>query len=101
MMSLRQFVERAPAFRLIFLLACYHAGLEVGRFISLERLIEQNKERYYETLKLSSDGWHQGKHNPWHYINFLLYTLHGCLQGVRKTRGTNRFAARLQNGAGP
>jgi hypothetical protein len=26
-------------------------------------------------LKLSSEGWHQGKHNPWHYINFLLYTL--------------------------
>src|SRR5258707_2443082 len=63
------------ASRLLFLLECYHAGLEVGRYISLERLIEQNKERYYEVLKLSSEGWHQGKHNPWHYINFLLYTL--------------------------
>ena len=63
------------ASRLLFLLLCYHQGLEVGRYISLERLIEQNKERYYETLKLSSEGWHQGKHNPWHYINFLLYTL--------------------------
>lgn len=63
------------ASRLLLLLECYHAGLEVGRYISLERLIEQNKERYYETLKLSSEGWHEGKHNPWHYINFLLYTL--------------------------
>jgi len=63
------------ASRLLFLLLSYHQGLEVGRYISLERLIEQNKERYYETLKLSSEGWHQGKHNPWHYINFLLYTL--------------------------
>ncbi len=61
--------------RLLLLLLCYHHGLEVGRYISLERLIEQNKERYYETLKLSSEGWHEGKHNPWHYINFLLYTL--------------------------
>jgi Fic family protein len=61
--------------RLLLLLLCYQQGLEVGRYISPERLIEQNKERYYETLKLSSDGWHQGKHNPWHYINFLLYTL--------------------------
>jgi hypothetical protein len=61
--------------RLLLLLLCYHQGLEVGRYISLERLIEQNKERYYETLKLSSDGWHKGNHNPWHYINFLLYTL--------------------------
>jgi Fic family protein len=63
------------ASRLLLLLLCYHQGLEVGRYISLERLIEQNKERYYETLKLSSEGWHEGKHNPWHYINFLLYTL--------------------------
>jgi Fic family protein len=61
--------------RLLFLLQCYHQGLEVGRYISLERLIEQNKDRYYETLKLSSEGWHEAKHNPWHYINFLLYTL--------------------------
>ena len=63
------------ASRLLFLLQCYHVGLEAGRYISLERLIEQNKERYYETLKMSSEGWHKGKHNPWHYINFLLYTL--------------------------
>jgi hypothetical protein len=47
----------------------------VGRYISLERLIEQNKERYYETLKLGSQGWREGKHDPWTYINFLLYTL--------------------------
>ena len=37
--------------RLLVLLQCYHAGIEVGRYISMERLIEQNKERYYETLK--------------------------------------------------
>lgn len=61
--------------RLLFLLQCYHLGLEVGRYISLERLIEQNKERYYETLKLSSQGWHEGKQDPWPYVNFLLYTL--------------------------
>jgi Fic family protein len=61
--------------RLLLLLLCYHQGLEVGRYISLERLIEHNKERYYETLKLSSDGWHEGKHDPWPYLNFLLYTL--------------------------
>lgn len=61
--------------RLLMLLQCYHSGIEVGRYISLERLIEQNKERYYETLKLSSEGWHEGKHNPWHYINFLCFII--------------------------
>ena len=61
--------------RLLLLLQCYHLGIEVGRFISLERIIEQNKERYYETLKLSSAGWHEGKHDPWHYINYICFVL--------------------------
>lgn len=61
--------------RLLLLLQCYHLGYEVGRYISLERLIEQNKERYYETLEQSSHGWHEGKHDPWIYINYILFIL--------------------------
>ena len=61
--------------RLLLLLQSYRAGMEVGRYVSLERIIEQNKERYYETLQASSQGWHEGKHDPWVYINFLLYVL--------------------------
>jgi Fic family protein len=61
--------------RLLLLLQCYHLGYEVGRYISIERLIEQNKDRYYETLEQSSEGWHERRHNPWPYLNFVLYTL--------------------------
>lgn len=61
--------------RLLFLLACYHCGLEVGRYISLERLMEQNKERYYEVLEQSSARWHDGKHDAWPAMNFLLFIL--------------------------
>lgn len=61
--------------RLLFLLACYHCGIEAGRYVSLERLIEENKERYYEVLEQSSRRWHEGKHDPWPTINFLLYIL--------------------------
>jgi Fic family protein len=61
--------------RLLFLLACYHSGIEAGRYVSLERLIEQNKERYYEVLEQSSQRWHNGKHDPWPTMNFLLFTL--------------------------
>jgi Fic family protein len=61
--------------RLLLLLQCYRLGYEVGRYISLERLIEQNKSRYYETLEQSSSKWHDGKHDPWPYVNFLLYIL--------------------------
>lgn len=61
--------------RLLWLLQSYHAGYEVGRYISFERLIEQNKERYYQTLEESSQGWHEGKHDPWPYINYVLSIL--------------------------
>jgi len=61
--------------RLMLLLQSYQLGYEVGRYISIERLIEQNKERYYETLEHSSQGWHQGKHDPWPYINYVLFIL--------------------------
>jgi len=61
--------------RLLLLLQCYHLGYDVGRYISFERLIEQNKERYYETLEQSSREWHEGKHDPWPYINYLLFIL--------------------------
>ena len=61
--------------RLLLLLQCYALGYDVGRYVSLERLIEQNKERYYETLERSSQGWHESKHDPWPYVNYLLYIL--------------------------
>jgi Fic family protein len=61
--------------RLLMLLLTYKAGAEVGRYISLERLIEQNKERYYEALEQSSRGWHEGTHNPWPFVNYVLWIL--------------------------
>ncbi|MEI7637686.1 MAG: Fic family protein [Syntrophus sp. (in: bacteria)] len=73
--------------RLLMLLMCYHLGIEVGRYISLERLIEQNKERYYETLKLSSEGWHEGRHDPWHYINFVCFILKSAYKEFENRMG--------------
>jgi len=53
--------------RLLTLLLLYRAGFIVGRFISLERIFEETKETYYETLEGSSGGWHSGRHDilPW------------------------------------
>lgn len=53
--------------RLLTLLLLYKAGYEVGRFISLEKIIEESKESYYDTLHQSSQKWHEGSHTlaPW------------------------------------
>jgi Fic family protein len=61
--------------RLLTLLLLYQSGYEVGRYISLERVIEQSKESYYEALAASSKGWHEARHDlsPWR--DYLLGTL--------------------------
>lgn len=53
--------------RLLTLLLLYKFDYAVGRYISLERIFEESKEGYYETLEASSQGWHEGKHDvkPW------------------------------------
>ena len=73
--------------RLLLLLQSYHLGYEVGRYISLERLIEHNKDRYYETLEQSSQGWHQGRHDPWPFIGYLLYILRTAYREFEKSVG--------------
>lgn len=59
-------------FRLLTLLALYHHGHEVGRFISHERIVEQTKEDYHDVLKMSSVGWHEGVHDVMPWFNYLL-----------------------------
>lgn len=53
--------------RLLGLLLLYRAGYEVGRFVSLEKVVEGSRESYYDTLYHSSQGWHEGRHDllPW------------------------------------
>lgn len=57
--------------RLLTLLLLYKSGFEVGRYISLERVIEEQKEGYYDTLQAASQGWHEGGHSLtgwWEYL---------------------------------
>ena len=53
--------------RLLTTLLLYQAGHEVCRYISLEQIVERTKESYYDALRRSSAGWHQGEHDlpPW------------------------------------
>ena len=47
--------------RLLTLLLLYQGGYQVGRFVSLETVIEKSRETYYDALLRSSKGWHKGK----------------------------------------
>lgn len=58
--------------RLLTLLLLYRAGYIVGKYISIEKMIENTKETYYEALQNSSANWHEGDND---YIPFVQYTL--------------------------
>ncbi|MBR2944112.1 MAG: Fic family protein, partial [Clostridia bacterium] len=58
--------------RLLTLLLLYRAGYIVGKYVSIEKMIEQTKETYYEALQNSSAYWHEDEND---YIPFVQYTL--------------------------
>lgn len=61
--------------RLLTLQLLYGAGYEVGRYISLERIFEESKESYYDTLERSSQGWHEGQHDVRPWLDYFWGTL--------------------------
>lgn len=58
--------------RLLTLLLLYRTHYFVGKYISIERMIEQSKETYYEVLKASSSGWHEGTSDYQPFVRYLL-----------------------------
>ncbi len=74
--------------RLLTLLLLYHAGYEAGRFVSLERVIEESKETYYEALLKSSQGWHEGQHDLIPWWNYFLGMLTAAYKEFEDRVGT-------------
>ncbi len=58
--------------RLLTLLLLYKAGYIVGKYISLEMLIEKSKGTYYEALQSSSAGWHEGSNDYGPFVDYSL-----------------------------
>lgn len=58
--------------RLMTLLLLYRSGYIVGKYISIEKLIADTKETYYEALQDSSINWHEGTND---YLPFVRYML--------------------------
>lgn len=87
--------------RLLTLLLLYQAGYEVGRYISLERIVENTKETYYETLYKSSQDWHDARHDLrpwWEYFLGILTAAYGEFEDrvgrITSARGAKREMVR-------
>ncbi len=67
--------------RLMTLLLLYRSGYIVGKYISIEKLIADTKETYYEALQESSEKWHEGNND---YLPFVRYILGVILAAYRE-----------------
>ena len=61
--------------RLLTLLLLYQHGYSVGRYIGLEKIVEDTKDGYYISLKQSSDGWDEQKHSMAPFWKYFLTTV--------------------------
>ena len=81
--------------RLLTVLLLHQADYTVGRYISIERLVEQSKETFYEALQMSSKEWHEGRHRLKPWLEYSLGVLIGAYKEfeervsmITKSRGT-------------
>ena len=58
--------------RLLTLLLLYQSGFIVGKYVSIEKIIEQSKETYYEALQDSSIQWHENENDYKPFVNYML-----------------------------
>ncbi|HXG52844.1 MAG TPA: Fic family protein [candidate division Zixibacteria bacterium] len=73
--------------RLLTLLVLYQHGYMVGRYISLERIVEQTRESYYAALRASSLGWHDGRHDIMPWFHYFVSTLHAAYDEFERCVG--------------
>ena len=70
--------------RLLTLLLLYQSGYYVGKYISLEKLIADGKETYYDALQESDNGWYDGVND---YLPFIRYMLGIIIAAYRDFSG--------------
>jgi len=58
--------------RLMTALLLHRFGYEVGRYVSLERIIETTKAAYYDSLAAADLGWNEGRHDHVPFTEYLL-----------------------------
>jgi Fic family protein len=93
--------------RLLSLLTLYKSGFDAGKYVSFEEQINSTKPRYYEALKMSSEGWHTNENSYFPFIEDFLTTLLICyrklnerfdiVQGKRATKAERVEAAVLRS----
>lgn len=70
--------------RLLSLLLLYKNGYDAGKYVSFEEQINNYKAYYYESLRLSSIGWEDGKNDYFPFMENFLSALYMCYKELDK-----------------
>lgn len=58
--------------RILTTLLLYKNGYVVGKYISLEKKIHDNKKEYYDALQSASENWHNGTNDDTSFVKYIL-----------------------------
>ncbi len=78
--------------RLLTLLLLYRSGFEIGRYISLERIMDESRASYYEALEESSRNWHANAHDPFPWMTYIWGVLIRAYKELEERVGTTEPA---------
>lgn len=96
--------------RLLSVLIMYREGIDIGRYISFEEGIARSKDRYYESLKRSSEGWQKNNNDYLPFIYSFIDVVYQCykeldrrftVMGDKKVNKSNRIEAIVINSEFP
>ncbi|MDD5091343.1 MAG: Fic family protein [Candidatus Wallbacteria bacterium] len=73
--------------RLLTLLLLYKAGFMVGKYISLEKIVEDSKESYYDCLYAASQKWHDSMHDSEPWIGYFLSLMTAAYKAFEEKAG--------------
>jgi len=76
------------------------AGFGVGRYVSIEKLVDDTGDAYYDALAASTVGWFADNHDPWPWLGYFVgivadaYTLFATSVAAERSRGTKQDRVR-------
>lgn len=72
--------------RLLTDLLLYRHGFSIQRYVSVDRAIDASKDRYYEALRTSSEGWHDNGNDYVPFIMYFIDVLNVCVKELDRRR---------------
>jgi Uncharacterized conserved protein len=76
--------------RLITTQTMLEHGYEVSRYVSVEQRMFDTKEAYYDALYASQRRWHEGEHDVWPWIDYLVGVLEGAYDDFERRVAAQR-----------